>query len=612
MKQLKCEMCGSVDMLKQDGVFVCQSCGTKYSVEEAKKMMVEGTVEVVGTVKVDESDKQENYYTMAENAYIANNKQEAENYCNKIIERDATHYKAWLLKGKSAGWSSTLAKQRLSESVVAFARAIQHAPADEKEAITKEAKEEVKKIAVALIALRGDRFEKWPDEEEKEGFSSDISNIRYAMLQFISQAGVLIPRNEMMNPIATKINQAVVAAWKNKVLPDFNKDEHPSEHMWKTFKQRCLNCIELVKLSIDLSDGDDLDDIVRYQNLIVFEEKLIASCSYGSRYINGTKTWYKEWSLTDEAKEARRKNIKNHKDKIMEIKKKNIAKQDEGKEVASILALASANLKNKDMESALIRYESVINKMPNEKVGYLGKALAMYDFDDLNSMRSPLKTAMSKQASAEYAGEVKKILGCGVGQYSENLLMIAANMYWPAEVEMLVEQGADINAKSGVNTTALWYVCFRKPGENADEARRIARILLDKGAQIDVTNKGGVSLLNADTDPEIVRMIKAKHPNAQKGTKAASSGGCYVATAVYGSYDCPQVWTLRRFRDYTLAESWYGRAFIRTYYAISPTLVKWFGQTAWFKRMWKGTLDRMVNRLNANGVQDTPYQDKNW
>ena len=43
--------------------------------------------------------------------------------------------------------------------------------------------------------------------------------------------------------------------------------------------------------------------------------------------------------------------------------------------------------------------------------------------------------------------------------------------------------------------------------------------------------------------------------------------------------------TLRRFHDYTLAESWYGRAFIRTYYAISPTLVKWFGETNWFKKM---------------------------
>ena len=91
-----------------------------------------------------------------------------------------------------------------------------------------------------------------------------------------------------------------------------------------------------------------------------------------------------------------------------------------------------------------------------------------------------------------------------------------------------------------------------------------------------------------------------------------SSGGCYVATCVYGSYDCPQVWTLRRYRDETLASTWYGRAFIRTYYALSPTLVKWFGDTNWFKKMWHGKLDRMVKNLQEKGVESTPYEDKNW
>ena len=97
-----------------------------------------------------------------------------------------------------------------------------------------------------------------------------------------------------------------------------------------------------------------------------------------------------------------------------------------------------------------------------------------------------------------------------------------------------------------------------------------------------------------------------------KNSEQTATGGCYVATAVYGSYDCPQVWTLRRYRDYTLAETWYGRAFIHTYYAISPTLVKWFGHTEWFKKMWKGKLDRMVANLKADGVEDTPYEDKVW
>lgn len=95
-------------------------------------------------------------------------------------------------------------------------------------------------------------------------------------------------------------------------------------------------------------------------------------------------------------------------------------------------------------------------------------------------------------------------------------------------------------------------------------------------------------------------------------TRIEGGTGCYVATAVYGSYDCPEVWTLRRYRDFTLAETWYGRAFIHTYYAISPTLVKWFGNTNWFKKLWKGKLDRMVSRLNSNGVENTPYDDRIW
>lgn len=114
----------------------------------------------------------------------------------------------------------------------------------------------------------------------------------------------------------------------------------------------------------------------------------------------------------------------------------------------------------------------------------------------------------------------------------------------------------------------------------------------------------------SDTAKEVIEKIK-KYDSSYQAPQI-KTGGCYVATAVYGSYDCPQVWTLRRFRDYTLAETWYGRAFIHTYYAISPTIVKWFGKTEWFKKMWRGKLDKMVYKLNENGVENTPYEDKKW
>ena len=88
-----------------------------------------------------------------------------------------------------------------------------------------------------------------------------------------------------------------------------------------------------------------------------------------------------------------------------------------------------------------------------------------------------------------------------------------------------------------------------------------------------------------------------------------AKSGCYVATAVYGSYDCPEVWTLRRFRDDTLDTTWYGRAFIRLYYSVSPTVVRIFGETKWFKRFWKKRLDKLVENLQKRGVESTPYND---
>ena len=83
--------------------------------------------------------------------------------------------------------------------------------------------------------------------------------------------------------------------------------------------------------------------------------------------------------------------------------------------------------------------------------------------------------------------------------------------------------------------------------------------------------------------------------------------GCYVATAVYGSYDCPEVWTLRRFRDQYLAKHLLGRAFISAYYAVSPRVVAMFGKTEWFNRFWRARLDKMVKKLQDKGYEQTPY-----
>ena len=85
MKAIVCEMCGSQDLVKQDGVYVCQNCGTKYSVEVAKKLMIDGPVEVTGTVKIDSDSRIENLYKLARRAKDEENTENAAKYYSEIL-----------------------------------------------------------------------------------------------------------------------------------------------------------------------------------------------------------------------------------------------------------------------------------------------------------------------------------------------------------------------------------------------------------------------------------------------------------------------------------------------------------------------------------------------
>lgn len=153
MKQLTCEMCGSKDLVKQDGVFVCQTCGTKYSVEEAKKMMVEGTVEVTGTVKVDNLGTIDQYLMLAQNANAGHNYASCEDYANKILEIDSNHAEAWYLKGVASAWQSTTVNLRIKESISAWQNALMNVSKDNSEKMVNQIADTFDNAIYSLISL---------------------------------------------------------------------------------------------------------------------------------------------------------------------------------------------------------------------------------------------------------------------------------------------------------------------------------------------------------------------------------------------------------------------------------------------------------------------------
>lgn len=86
--------------------------------------------------------------------------------------------------------------------------------------------------------------------------------------------------------------------------------------------------------------------------------------------------------------------------------------------------------------------------------------------------------------------------------------------------------------------------------------------------------------------------------NQQTSSQSAKKEGCYIATAVYGSYDAPEVMTLRRFRDETLRNTAFGRWLIRTYYRLSPPVAEKLKNAKHINRFVRSILDKWVEKLS--------------
>lgn len=72
---------------------------------------------------------------------------------------------------------------------------------------------------------------------------------------------------------------------------------------------------------------------------------------------------------------------------------------------------------------------------------------------------------------------------------------------------------------------------------------------------------------------------------------------CYIATAVYGDIDAPQVVKLRKFRDESLRNTVVGKAFIFLYYLISPSLIWMFSKNDIISRTTKKALDFFLTKI---------------
>lgn len=79
-------------------------------------------------------------------------------------------------------------------------------------------------------------------------------------------------------------------------------------------------------------------------------------------------------------------------------------------------------------------------------------------------------------------------------------------------------------------------------------------------------------------------------------SRQGSGEYCYIATMAYGSYNHPQVFKLRLFRDNVLASTKCGRFCIKLYYKVSPHIVHIFKYSPKIHQIIRYLLDKFIKK----------------
>lgn len=398
VSSLTCDLCSGTLEMGVGGLATCNDCGMKYTRDRMQEKLQEMKGAGAGSSPVASGPSIENLRELAAHALESNNLDEAEAYASRIIEADPSDYQAWSIKGQAAGWQSSLKNMRILEAANCFAKAVELAPETFRDHVEEHVSGQISSIASAIIKTRASIYIEYPEPEQAEPFERDLRQIIEAVKSLLGRSGTRV--KGIWEDIATQINNAVVKAWTDVIQPDFKNDPHPSDYDLQRFLNRLSAAEDLTKLSIGLSDDDDVDDVVRYRNLILYAENRRDARSY-EWTVNG---YVGSRSLTAEAKAVNNRLIGVWRAKIKELEAGEAKRKQEAEKRESQARYDAYWATRQDERKGYERKESQLSKKLEElqaKAGhYEGRDELPVLAQELSTLRSAYE-ATSRLKRAE-------------------------------------------------------------------------------------------------------------------------------------------------------------------------------------------------------------------
>ena len=272
----------------------------------------------------------------------------------------------------------------------------------------------------------------------------------------------------------------------------------------------------------------------------------------------------------------------------------------------------------KDNSLANRYYEMAAARGDAESVRKLGQYYL--GIDDNKAFRLISQAAAGRDPKARYALGIMYRYGMGCDADPQKAIQILTPLallnhgnsqyqLYNSIMDTRVEEKTTDDLSHNLNTTyrALhWLACAYVNG--VDDAINTAKEMNLESVEMFQQKIAMIRQYGIDDSKYPIEKKESDEAN-NSSRKDTPKEGCYIATCVYGSYDSPKVWALRRYRDEVLRKSLLGKLFIRLYYSFSPVIVSWFGEKQWFHDFWRYHLDNFIVKLKDDEISNLA-QDK--